>query len=146
MCLQSGVVNAAQAEALRQALADWPADSWVLDDATLPGRWIVYMGKFANAEAVDKKRAELRALRVRSEPLANASLEPGLSLGGHASVEAAEQALAQLARQGVRTARVVQQRAPAEGHRLRLPAVDADLRARLQNLTPVLAGQSLTPC
>lgn len=145
MCLQAGVFDAAQAEALRQALADWPAGSWVLEDAALPGRWIVYMGRFQNAEAVEKKRAELRALRVRAEPPGNA-LEPGLSLGGHASAEAAEQALAQLARQGVRTARVLQARPAAAGSRLRLPAVDAALRGRLQNLSAALAGLPLTPC
>lgn len=30
-CLQAGVFNEAQSQALRAALADWPADAWVLE-------------------------------------------------------------------------------------------------------------------
>lgn len=144
-CLRAGVFDPTQSARLRQALADWPAGSWVLEDAQLPGHWIVYMGKFPNAEALEKKRGELRALRIRTESPGSA-LEPGLSLGGHASQEEAEQALAQFARQGVRTARVLQDRPASAGSRLRLTAVDAAQRERLPTLSAVLAGHPLIPC
>lgn len=68
-CLQAILVDDAQGLALRTALADWPAGSWVLQEAA----------------------------------------------GGQSPI-------------------------------LRLPAVDENLRPRLEALRPVLGGQSLMPC
>lgn len=145
-CLQAGLFDERQAAALREALAPLPAGSWTLEAGSLPGRWIVYMGRYATPEALEKKRAELRALKLRFEPVASAALEPGLSLGEHASEAAADEALAALAERGVRTARVVQERAALRGQWLRLPAADAALRARMEQWRDALAGQPLRPC
>ena len=111
----------------------------------VPGRWMVYMGRFADAEAVDKKRAELRALGIAYDR-PGATLEPGLSLGRFSSEERAQVALRDLARQGVRTARVVVERAEAKAYTLRLPAVDAQLRTQLDALQGALAGKPLAAC
>ena len=51
-----------------------------------------------------------------------------------------------LALKGVRTAVVVQERADLRGTALRLPAVDDPLRARLDELRPVLGAQALRAC
>ncbi len=143
-CLQAGVFDARQADALRAALAALPEGSWVLESTPANGRWMVYMGRFADEEAVAKKRAELRALKIPYDR-PGAALEPGLSLGRFSSDEAAQRARAQLAGQGVRTARVVLERAETPAFTLRLPAADAALRARLAQ-EPQLAGKPLRGC
>ena len=144
-CLQAGVFDARQADALRRAAAVLPEGSWTLVPTPITGRWMVYMGRFPDEEAVAKKRAELRALKIPYDR-PGAALEPGLSLGRFSTEEAAQRALALLAGQGVRTARVVVERAEAPGFTLRLPAVSESLRLRLDALQPALAGKTLRPC
>ena len=144
-CLQAGVFDERQAEALRSAAASLPAGSWVLDSTPVPGRWMVYMGRFEDLEALDKKRAELRARKVDHDR-AGGTLEYGLSLGRFSSSEAAERELANLAGRGVRTARVVQERPDAPGFTLRLPAVTDALRPQLDALRPAMAGKALRAC
>ena len=84
-CLQAGPFEEAQLAGLKQALEPWPAGSWSLEPVVEPARWIVYMGKYATAENISRKKAELRQIGVSFEALADPSLEPGLSLGGFAS-------------------------------------------------------------
>lgn len=146
-CLQAGMFDEAQSALLRRTLeAALPAGSWVLDAAVEPARWIVYMGKFASAEALAKKRSELALLNLRFEPLTNPALELGLSLGGFETQAAANAALEALSQRGVRTARVVQERAEVQGTVLRMAVADDELRARLEALKPALAGKVLSPC
>jgi hypothetical protein len=146
-CLQTGLLDDAAADAVRaRAEAALPAGGWQLERIALPARWIVYMGRYADAAQLNRKRAELRARRVTFEPPSDPALEPGLSLGGFASQEAAQQALAGLGAQGVRTARVVQERPVREGRRLRLPAVTDAVRAQLPALAAALGAQALRAC
>lgn len=145
-CLQAGPLDEAQASTVRPLLESWPAGSWTLEPVVEPARWIVYMGKYLTPELVDRKRAELRQLGIVFEPLSNAALEPGLSLGGYASEADAKRRMDALAERGVRTAKVVQERAEARGQRLTLAAVDDALRARLDELRPALNGKPLRPC
>lgn len=145
-CLATGPLDDAQVAALKVPLEGWPPGSWAFEPATEPARWIVYMGKYPSAEQVNKKKAELRQLGVSFEPLSNETLEPGLSLGGHASQAAAEAQLATLSERGVRTARVVQERGELRGQRLTLPAVDEVLRPRAEELRAALANKPLRPC
>ena len=145
-CLQTPTLDAAQIDPLRRALESWPASSWNLDTVTEPGRWIIYMGKYADGEQVARKRAELRQRGISFEALANPDLEPGLSLGSFGSQAAATTQLNALADRGVRTARVVQERPEQRGQRLVLPAVDDSLRPRVDQLKTVLANKTLRPC
>ena len=144
-CLQAGVFDDRQAEALRTAAAGLPAGSWALEPTPIPGRWMVYMGRFDDIETLDRKRAELRARKVDHDR-AGGTLELGLSLGRFSSKEAAERELANLGNKGVRTARVVQERAEAPGFTLRLPAVNDALRAQLDVLRTAMAGKTLRAC
>ena len=144
-CLQAGVFDDRQAEALRTAAAGLPAGSWTLEPTPIPGRWMVYMGRFDDIETLDRKRAELRARKVDHDR-AGGALELGLSLGRFASKEAAERELTHLGTKGVRTARVIQERAEAPGFTLRLPAVNDALRAQLDVLRTAMAGKTLRPC
>jgi hypothetical protein len=145
-CLQSGPLEEAQLPALRQVLDAWPTSTWTLEPAVEPPRWIVYMGKYAAADNVNRKKAELRQMGVSFEPLSNAALEPGLSLGGFASQQEATAQMEVLAQRGVHTAKVVQERPEVRGQLLKLPAVDDLVRARLDDLKPALAGKPLRPC
>lgn len=148
ICLQAGAFNTAQADVLRKALgSSLPADSWSLSNATLPGRWMVYMGRFPDLNTLDRKRKELQARDVPYDRPRIAALEPGLSLGRYSTEEAAERALAQLGTKGVRSARVVPERAETPAFVLRLPAVAPDARQRISStLRPALAGKTLHPC
>ena len=145
ICLQAGVFDEKQAATLRTALAKLPEGSWRLDEVQLPGRWMVYVGKLADASAVAAKRAELRALGVDTDR-PGAGLEPGLSLGRFANEDAADRALADLGRKGVRTARVVQERRDVPGYRLRLPHADEALRQQARGLRAALGGRELRDC
>ena len=144
-CLQV-MLDEAQSQPARSVLEGWPLASWTIESTTEPARWIVYMGKYLTVDLVNRKKAELRQLGISFEPLSNPALEPGLSLGGHATEESAKKQLDALAERGVRTARVVQERAEVKGQRLQLPAVDDALRPRLDELKPALAGKALRPC
>ncbi|MCZ4313380.1 SPOR domain-containing protein [Comamonadaceae bacterium G21597-S1] len=146
-CLQAGLFDDSQATALRQAAqAVLPAGSWSLNEVLVPPRWIVYMGKYADAPALARKRAELAALNVRADAVSSPALEPGLSLGTFESEERAATELAALVKRGVRTAQVVQEAAESRASMLRITPVDDAVRSRLDELQPVLAGRSLRPC
>jgi len=145
-CLQAGPLEDSAAEALRQALQAWPGGSWSLEPQVEPARWIVYMGKYASLENLNRKKAELRQLGVSFESLANPALEPGLSLGGAATQQAANQLMERLAERGVRTARVTQERAEVRGQKLVLPALDDTLRGRVEEIRGLLNGKPLRAC
>ena len=146
-CLQVGLFNEEQTLVLRERLVGvLPPGSWVIESALMPARWLVYMGKYSNVESVLKKKAELRALGVSFVALDNASLEPGLSLGDYKTRPEAEAELARITGKGVKTAKVIEQRAEQRGQRLKLPAVDSALRAQLEAVKPQLAGKAFQTC
>lgn len=146
-CWVAGVFDDAQASALGSAMeGKLPSDSWRLERIVQPARWIVYMGRYDSPDAVTKKRAELRALNVVAESLRNPTLEPGLSLGGYDTSTAANAAMTVLAQRGVRTAKVVQERAEVRGLQLRLPQADEALKAAVESFRPQLAGKVLQSC
>lgn len=147
LCLQSGLLDEAQASAVRRWLASsFAQDSWAIDIVKLPERWIVYMGKYANAAELAKKRTQLAGLRLSFEPLSNPALAPGLSLGAYASQEAANTALEALALRGVRTARVLLELPASQAYRVRLPAINEAMQKQLPQLKNALAGKPLDPC
>lgn len=146
-CLQAGLLDDTQAALVRQAAqAALPAGSWSLDNAVDPARWIVYLGRYPDAQALAKKRAELAALNLRFEPITNTALNFGLSLGAFDSEERAQAELASLSQRGVRTATVVQERGELRGVVFKLPAVDDALRPKLDELKGALAGKPLRTC
>ena len=145
-CLQAGVFDDKQAAALRTAAAALPPGSWNLEPTPITGRWMIYMGRFDDQDTLDKKRAELRARKVDFDR-AGGTLEPGLSLGRFSTEEAAQRGLTALNAQGVRTARVIQERQAATGFILKLPAVtDAQRQQWLATLRPAMAGKTLGSC
>lgn len=145
-CLQAGIFDDKQAAALRTAAAALPPGSWNLEPTPITGRWMIYMGRFDDQDTLDKKRAELRARKVDFDR-AGGTLELGLSLGRFSTEEAAQRGLTALNAQGVRTARVIQERQAATGFILKLPAVtDAQRQQWLATLRPAMAGKTLGSC
>jgi len=117
-----------------------------MNEVQIPERWIIYMGKYTDAAAMEKKRAELAALKVAVEVLHTPALEMGLSLGSFSSKESAESALSRMGTRGIRTARVVQERAQSLASEFRWPAATEAIRARLEEIKPQLAGVPLRSC
>lgn len=148
LCLQSPLLDETQAQTVRAALqqAAWPDPSWQLVPAVQTERWLVYMGKFNQPVDLEKKRVQLGELKISFENLSNAPLTPGLSLGAFDTQAKASAALEALARRGVRSARVLQERPALEGVRLRLHAVDDGLLAQLTTVRGTWGGQALAPC
>jgi len=147
VCLEAGLFDDKQSTALRRSLEErLPVGSWTLQATVQAARWIVYMGKFANADAANRKKAEIKGRSVAFEALRNPALEPGISLGGYDSQTAANQALRELTQKGVRTARVVQEKPEQRGDTLRLPAVDDKLRPGVEGIKELLGGKMLRVC
>ena len=146
-CLQIGLFNEEQTVVLRdQLVAALPAGSWQLEAVLEPARWTVYMGKYSSPDALVKKRSELRGLGVSFEAVTSAALEPGLSLGSFKTQAEADTELGRIAKKGVKTAKVVQERAELRGQRLKLNTVDTALRSQLDSIKPQLAGKAFQTC
>jgi len=145
-CLQSALLDERQLGAVRSVAASLPAGSFSLQEAIEPARWIVYMGKYPNSEAVAKKKAELRKMNVTYQPLKNAALEPGFTIGSWRTQSQANDALANLANRGVRTAKVVQEFPERKGQIIKLPAVDDTLRPHIKDIKSALGADGLVAC
>ena len=145
-CRQAGPFDPAQAQVWRQAASALPQGSWRLEPSPVPGRWMIYMGRFADTDVLAKKRIELRIRKVAFDQTNNPELEPGLSLGRFSSEEAAQRGLTNLGNRGVRTARVILERPESEVFTLRLPLVDAALQAQLSRMQSALVGKPLRSC
>lgn len=147
-CWQASGFTPEQAELLRaelRLLGLGPGD-WQLSEIRSPGRWIVYMGRYDNAEQASRKKAELRGLGIDFRDVNTSGLAPGIALGTFSSEEAAQEGLQQAERRTVRTARVVQERAESLSYSLRLPAIGETLRTRIEGLGPAMAGRGLQRC
>jgi len=147
-CLEAGPFDEAGLAAARAvALAAVPSASLSDVKTAQPAAWIVYMGKYADKGLLAAKEEELKRRKVAYEEVAgSAGLAPGLSLGRFDDKAAAEQALAEFARQGVRTAKVVEVAAASTSHRLRVEQADAALAARLGAMSDAALGRGFSAC
>ena len=151
-CLEAGPFDAAGLAAAKAvALAAAPAANLNDVKTEQPGAWIVYMGKYADKGTLAAKEEELKRRKVAYEEVSVATppapaLAPGLSLGRFDDKAAAEKALAEFTRQGVRTAKVVETAVASTSHRLRVEQADAALAARLGALNDVALGKGFTAC
>jgi hypothetical protein len=153
VCLQSEVLTQAQADSLRKRIESanpaWPADSWKFEPRTEQASWMIFMGPYANAEQLDKKKQELKRLNVGFEPIHPKSVGAGLLLSASADKASLDSRLAALNKSGVRTARVLPLRPAASGPVLKLPAVNEPLQTFIQTIKgdlPDLDGQPLRNC
>lgn len=146
-CWQASGFTAPQADALRAALVSTGLNEalWQFSEAKSSGRWIVYMGRY-NDEQMAKKKGELRELKIEFREVNLPSAGPGLALGTFSSEESVRQALKDVARKGVRTARAALERPESVSWILRLPAITDEQRTSIESLGESLAGKKLQPC
>jgi hypothetical protein len=147
-CWLAAGFTEAQTELLRAELAllGLPASQWQLAETRSGGRWIVYMGRYDNTEQVERKKAELRGLGVTFREITAAGLAPGLALGTYSTEAAARQALQKTEQDGVRTAKVAQERAESVSFTLRLPTITEAQRVAVDGLRDAMAGKALRRC
>ncbi len=147
-CWQVGGFTDDQAELLRAELAllGLPASGFAFTEVRSGGRWIVYMGRYDNQQQADRKKEELRALGVSFREINAPGLAPGLALGTYSSEAAAQQALQKAERDGIRTAKVAQERAESQSLTVRLPAITETQRAAIDGLGQAMAGKRLQRC
>jgi hypothetical protein len=148
-CLEAGPYGPNELHAAQIALAQagLPPERVHALPAGQQGAWLVYMGRFTDADTLQHKEDELQRIHVAFREVHGApALEPGLSLGRFGDRAGADDALARLSQRGVRTARVVELPAPAPVRLLRVQDVAPALAARLQTLQWPGAGTGLRPC
>lgn len=147
-CWMATGFTEAQTELLRAELAllGLSAANWQLIENRSGGRWIVYMGRYDNTEQVERKKAELRGLGVNFREITAAGLGPGLALGTYSTEAAARLALQKTEQDGVRTAKVAQERAESTSFTLRLPAITEAQRVAVDGLGEVMSGKALRRC
>ena len=147
-CLEAGPFNDTDA-AIAQTAAQLALPAAGVTDVKTdkPGLWIVYMGRYANREALTKKEDELKRRKLDYEEVRdNAALAPGLSLGRFDAPTAAAAALEQFAQQGIRTARVVELAPASNSHMLRIVAADAALAAQAMSIKLGALGKGFAGC
>ncbi|WP_372528965.1 SPOR domain-containing protein [Piscinibacter sp.] len=148
VCLEAGPFSAVEASAAEATLAAaLPAGSWANLKTDTPATWLVYMGKYANRDAQQKKEEELARANVPFEAVKGVpELEPGISLGRFDDRAAADAALLWLTQRGVRSAKVIEFRKASVNHMLRVDRADAELAAKVAGLKADVLGQGFGPC
>ncbi len=146
-CLTTSVFALPAAKKLAaQAQEVLPAGSWTMQDINTPGQWMIYMGRYPDSEAVERKKVELRRLRISSDLPVPSSYQPGISLGAFNNYEQAEEAHKQVLAKGARSARIVTEVEPVVGQQLRIEQADTAIEEQLQKLRPAMNGLGFQPC
>ena len=147
-CLEAGPFNADEAEVARRSLRDagLALGNWQTLTAEDSGAFMVYMGRYADRETLQRKLDEVKRMKLDAEELrGKPELQPGLNLGRFDQRAEADAALAKMVQRGVPSARVVTLRPAQSQILLRLPAADAATRARLAGLT-LPSGPGFVAC
>lgn len=152
-CTQlSGTLTDRQFSSLRSALTDvLPDTAWAVSTLVQPARWIVYSGRFASADTLAARKAELKQLQVEFRDVSLANLQPGLAMGTYSTETGAQQALRDVTKAGVKGAKVVIERPEATLYTFKLPEATDASEARLKQLmdslpTDILKGKTLQSC
>jgi hypothetical protein len=146
-CWEAPGFTPTQAEALRTALvgSGLAEDLWQFNEVRSAGRWVVYMGRY-NDEQMARKKSELRQLKIEFREVNLPATGPGLALGTFTSEEAVQQALKDVAKKGVRTARAALERPETVSMTLRLSSITETQRSSVEGLGASLAGKVLQRC
>ncbi len=147
-CVQAGPFSDADFEAAKALVSALvPAGGMAAVAVTAPPVFWVYMGRYASADLLAKKVEELRRIKLsHTEVTSPPEWAPGLILGRYDSKAAAEEALAQFATRGIRTARVVEIPAGAPMRVLRIAAVPEGVAVQLKALRNPALMQSFSNC
>jgi hypothetical protein len=146
-CLEAGPLEDAAFANLRRDLlqAGVPADAWVDMRRERPATFALYMGRFTDAQQLERKGEELDRLGLSWQALggnAPAGLTPGLTLGRYNNNEQAQARLKELQAKGVRTARVLTLAPASAEHMVRVDKASAAQQAALLKPTAASAATS----
>lgn len=117
---------------------------WTSTEALVNGRWIVYIGKLSE-DQLKARRAQLKTANIEHRVVTTPRLSPGLALGTYSSPDRARNALETIRAQGVRDARVEQERAPVKGFALQIKDLTPDELKALE-ASEAFKGKILQPC
>lgn len=149
LCLEAGPFTDTTVAAAETALSQngVPDGAVKREAVAVTFTYGVVMGRFADRETLRAKAEELKKLGVRNDEIsAPAALVPGLRLGNYSDRYGAETALANLAKKGVRTARVAPLPTGPLQQWLRAEKADAELQTRLKSLPGDRLGGGFKPC
>lgn len=149
VCLEAGPFASGEVAAAERGLRELnlPGLQWTAQRSERGGLYIVYQGRFADNTALNRQREALRRQNIVAEELRNSpDLQPGLSFGRYETRAAADAALAQLAAQNVKPARVVTINIPVVVTLLRVERADGPLAGRLTQLNLPPTGAGFRPC
>ena len=136
-CLEAGPFGGTDADTAERTLRDagLAPGSWLALKTDDAGAFMVYMGRYADHDTLQRKLDEVKRMKLPVEEVRQPPpLQPGLSLGRFDRKADADAALAGMLQRGVRTARVITLRQAQNQTLLRVPAADAAARARLAGL------------
>ena len=143
-CIQVAGLSDKQAGVLRIALlSTQPDGGWVVKAQNQPPRWIVYLGKFGSVAQMSNRKAELRSMGLDFRDVNAPALQPGLALGTYSTEAAAQKAQRELILAGVRSAKVVLERAEAASTTVQWPKASEADRVRVSELLRRLAAEGL---
>ncbi len=148
-CIEVGNFDLAEARRFEQALTPLALGDRLSQRAIPDGeRYIVYIPPLADKESADRKGAELRGLGVTDYFVFsdNSDLRFGISLGMFKSAEAANQHLANLARKGVRTAKVAARPSANARTAYQLRGLDGAAEAALAKIKDGFPKQESRAC
>jgi hypothetical protein len=144
VCLEAGPLPAAAMAGAEKAMlaAGVAAGSWTTTAAAAKGVYLIYMGRYEDEEALQRKLEELKRRRIDAHPVRHAELQPGIEVARFEDKDEADDALARLSQRGLRTARVLTLVPPSAQQMLRIAAVEparVDTLAALK-LSPGVGG------
>jgi hypothetical protein len=146
-CLESGPYAPAEVASAEAALRiAMPGVAWTNARTEQPGQWVVYMGGYADRDAMKRKEDEIAKVGVRIEEQAMPGDAFGLVLGRYDERGAADRALAQVQAHGVRTARLVTASAPQVTHVLRVERAEPAQAAQLMALKSDALARGFAAC
>jgi hypothetical protein len=129
ICLEAGPFTDADVARAQTAAQKALSGAVVSDQKSVrPGVWLVYMGRYANQEALQKKEEELKRRKLQYTEVAGIpNLMPGLSLGRFTDRDAAAKAMDQFTELNIHTAHIVQLVPATTVHLLRVETDDTAL-------------------
>lgn len=148
LCLEAGPLAAAALAGAEKALlaAGVAAGSWTTTAAAPKGVFLIYMGRYEDDEALQRKLEELKRRRIEARPVRHAELQPGIEVERFDDKDAAEEALARLSQRGLRTARVLTLVPPQPQLMLRLAAAEPARAAALRVLKLAPGTEGFVAC
>jgi hypothetical protein len=148
LCIEAGPFTATEYPQVETTLKPLlPANSWRSDTVAVQGLWMVYMGPYGDADTLARKQTELKRIKGLSfeEVRTPAPLAAGLSLGRFTSLNDATTALNNFKLRGIRTARVVNLRAPMELQLVRVAQASEAMQGALAGVK-LPQGKGFTAC